>query len=85
MDLPDETVHHGSHRMNNTQKKQQMGPFLLLIIQGLPYASINVPREEPAPVMSLDIVGSVKIVCDCDSQTGLFHPHPGTLRAVHCQ
>lgn len=32
MDLPDETVHHGSHRMNNTQKKQQMSPFLLFSI-----------------------------------------------------
>ena len=26
MDLPGETVHHGSHRMNSTQKKQQMIP-----------------------------------------------------------
>lgn len=84
MDLPGETVHHGSHRMNSTQKKQQMIPFLLLIMQGLyTHASIHVPREEPAPIVSLDIVGSVKIACDCDSQTVLFHPHPGILWAVH--
>ena len=85
MDLPGETVHHGSRRMNSTQKKQQMIPFLLLIMQGRPHASINVPREEPAPMVSLGIVGSVKITCDCDSQTVLFHPHPGTPWAVHCQ
>ena len=63
MDLPGETVHHGSRRMNSTQKKQQMIPFLLLIMQGRPHASINVPREEPAPMVSLGIVGSVKITC----------------------
>lgn len=61
--------------MNSTQKKQQMIPFLLLIMQGL-YTHACVPREEPAPVVSLDIVGSVKIACDCDSQTVLFHPSP---------
>lgn len=50
MDLPGETVHNGSHRMNSTQKKQQMIPFLLLIMQGLyTHASIQPPEKNLLP------------------------------------